>query len=1223
MAWTEKQQQAIDIRNKGIIVSAAAGSGKTSVLVERLVRQLSDPNENIPADRMIIVTFTNAAAAQMRRRLMNEFSRQMADDPENLRLAEQYSKLETAKISTISSFCFDLIRDNIDSSDLPPDFRIMEETEEELTVREAVNDVFEDWYANRPEDMKLLNDMFCEADDMPLEELMTELLRFMSVLPFPEYSADRICEIFSETDPDKSVFGREYAEIVLAELAKTERTAKKAKTLADSFMNIESKAYLTLSEEFGVILSAADELRSGLAEKELSWDKIFSSPGVTAAREYTFSRLTVKTKKDDYDDSDVERLKALRDSYKDYLGKFKNLLISREDAADDLAVHSRIVPLLIELYRSVSECLWQKKLEKGAVSFSDGEQLAVRLLAEISPEGEIRRTELCRRISEFYKIIMIDEFQDVNDAQNMIFRLLSHNGSAEKAGDNIFCVGDVKQAIYGFRLANPAIFTDVLHDSEEYSDECKAKNVSVSLNKNFRSSGDVVDFVNYIFKRAMSEAVGGIDYTDSEALVCGAEYNDRPRLTEMIIAEPSAENNENKAVGENADTDEDEDDKQDMADLAAEAEAAAERISEMLISGAPVYENGADRPCTPKDFCILLRTKSDAEAFAASLSARGIKSVSESSPAYLDSWEISVMLNLLRVVDNPLVDIPVLSVLMSPMFGFTAGDIAEMESFVRRIRPNGGDPVYVKLNLLLSSYHRAGWELFAKAEEFMQTVVSLRQYISRAGVWELVTHIYNSTAFMAVMQASGNGKQKCANLRLLTEYIKSYEASSGGGLSGFLRYIDNLRSHKKDLASAATVSASADAVQIYTIHKSKGLEFPFVFLCRGTKGFNKQDLKRQTVFDRKLGIAFQIRRRETLQKYPTVPFSVLKKRKERELISEEMRLLYVALTRAKERLFITVPEGDKLDIILGKCEEYAVSGYSEAASAGCFADWIFGTLSEHEDFSAMYKNAVTPKLFSVSRIKCGGTTEENIPEESKAAMPDANIVENIRKCCAFRYDSSRSELAAKLTVTEIAKSEQKVVLSDSIFDLPDSPKKISAAERGTAHHTFMQYADFALAERDIEAAILSVCDMGYISEEEAAELDRGLLNSFFESELYSRLKRSPKIMREKKFLVKISDLSLDDELGKVYNQTNGMLQGIADALFFEDDGVVLIDYKTDRGVTEKVLRDRYGMQLRLYSAALGLILGTPVKEAFVYSFSLSKEILISASFPAEGGERST
>lgn len=1206
MAWTDKQQQAIDIRNKGIIVSAAAGSGKTSVLVERLVCQLSDPSEDIPADRMIIVTFTNAAAAQMRRRLMNEFSRRMAEDPDDLRLAEQYSKLETAKISTISSFCFDLIRDNIDSCDLAPDFRIMEETEQELTVREAVNDVFEDWYANRPEDMERLNGMFCDSDDLPLEELITELLRFMSVLPFPEYSAKKMSEIYAEPDPDKNPFSRSYGQLALAELEKAENTAKIAKELADSFMTVPSKAYSTLSEEFGVIFDAVCEMRKSLSEEDFSWDKAFASPSVTAAKEYAFARLTVKTKKDDYSDEDVERLKCLRDRYKGALNSFKELLISRENAADDLSIHGQIVPLLLELYRQVSDCLWQKKLDKSAVSFSDGEQMAVKLLAEVSENGEITRTDLCKRISDYYKIIMIDEFQDVNDAQNMIFRLLSHDGTAERAGDNIFCVGDVKQAIYGFRLANPAIFTDVLHDSEEYSDECKAKNVSVSLNKNFRSSPDVVDFVNYIFSRAMSENVGGIDYTENEALVCGAEYNDRPRLTEIIIAEQD----ETVPAEGSADADDESDgDEENLAEAAIEAETAAMRISEMIKSGAPVYENGEDRPCTPKDFCILLRGKAAAGVFSESLAKRGIRSVSESSPAYLDSREIAVMLNLLRVVDNPLVDIPVISVLMSPMFGFDAGDIAEMESFARRIRPNGGDSVYVKLNLLLSSYNRAGWGLFAKAEEFMETIISLRQYISRASVWELVTHIYNSTAFMAVMQAGGNGQQKCANLRLLTEYIKNYETSSGGGLNGFLRYIDSLKSHKKDLPSAATVSASADAVQIFTIHKSKGLEFPFVFLCRGSKGFNKEDLKEQTLFDRRLGIAFKVKCREKLQKYSTLPFAVLKKQKERELVSEEMRLLYVALTRARERLFVTVPMGDKLDALLEKCAEYAVSGYSEAASANCFSDWIFETLSGHSDFRAMYGEAVPePTLFAVKRIKCGGKAEENIDEEVIDECPDPVITENIRRMCSFRYDSSQSELAAKLTVTEIAKSEQQVTLSENIFDLPDSARKITAAERGTAHHTFMQYADFALAERDIEAAILSVCDRGYISEAEADALDRRRLNAFFASDLYNRLKNSPKIMREKKFLVKISDLSLDDELGKVYNQTNGMLQGIADALFFEEDGVVLIDYKTDRGVTEEVLADRYGMQLRLYSAALGLILGTPVKEAFVYSFSLSKAI---------------
>ena len=1192
---TPKQKQAIEIRDREVLVSAAAGSGKTTVLVERLARQLADKNENIPADRMIIVTFTNDAAAQMRRRLMKKFSELIANDPDDLWLAEQFSKLESAKICTISSFCFDLIRENVGSTGLSPDFRIMDDQERELITSAAVDNVFERWYSDRPEDMRRLCDAFCIDSDAPLENAVREVIDFLSVLPFPDKAADDFISVYSETDPDKSPFSVMYARQMSKHL---EHAAEYGECMISEAGSLGSKNYAMLNEEYTVVKSAYDAFNAALIG-DFSWENAFQGAEMSAFSGYKFGTLRFG-KADECDESEKENIKLYRDKMKECAAAFKALMLSGDDVRFELETHSQLVPLLFELAGDVQSELWNIKLEKGGVCFSDGEQLAVRLLTDTDGD-KVCRSALCERLSEFYKVIMIDEYQDVNDAQDMLFRLIAHEN-----GDDLFCVGDVKQAIYGFRLANPQIFINVLNRLTEYEDGSEDKNVSVTLNRNFRSSHDVVDFVNTIFRRIMTVKTAGLDYTGAEALVCGADYNDRPRMTEFLVTKPSEDTAED--IPEN---DDEYGGEESEAELLGEADIVAERIRIMLKNGDPVYENGADRPCRASDFCVLKRTKTGAEQFAQALEKRGIKAVCESKTAYLDSYEIAVMLNMLKIIDNPLSDIPLISVLMSPDCGLDADDAAALRIFERSVTEDKKVmPLYASVRLYLENGDM-GSALYRKLSAFSEMISSLREYASGAGVWELVMHIYNSTVFMSVMQASGDGEQKCANLRLLTEYVKKYEASSNGGLNGFLRYIDDLRTKKKDLPRASTVSASDDAVQIKTIHKSKGLEFPFVFLC-GTFGqFNMSDLNKPMIMNREFGVSFRIQDREKLVNYPSVPYTVMREAKRRELAGEEMRLLYVALTRAKEKLFITLPDREKLDPLLDSLAEGAFAE-DDIAESSRYIDWILGGLCDHPDMKAFYGEEISPSLFAV--VDCDklaemseavGKAEDII---SETASPDENIVRDLEKMCSADYDAEESKLAAKLTVTEIAKSTEQVVISPNILDLPDSPHDITAAELGTATHTFMQYADFESAESDIESAILDVCDHGHITEDEAERLDRRKLMEFFRSPLYIRMKNSKKTEREKKFLVEISDLSLDDELGKVYNHTRGMLQGIADAVFFEDDGAVLIDYKTDRHVTDDILKDRYGLQLKLYAKALGLICGVPVKEAYIYSFGLSKAI---------------
>lgn len=1195
MGWTDEQLDAINLRDTGIVVSAAAGSGKTSVLVERLIGVLSDTENKTPADRLIVVTFTNDAAAQMKQRLADALSSKIAKEPDNIWLCSQQALLQTAKISTIHSFCFDLIRENIRTLDISAVFRILDETEENLLRKKAVENVFEDYYRNSPAVIGKLADFFSEKGrgDEQLEEIILETHEFLTSIPYYEDWVNEKISFFRKpvdaaTDPIANFYIGTLKDFYTETLRKINHLERWIQVVFQASSACVTTERTDVEAAIKKLDAVNDPWEDRVCQANISKTR-FSAP-----KKIDGNDAAVK--------AEFEAMKEFHKKYKNKLNTVSNNVFTLSKIQDDYKVHADVIEMLLKMIISFADELAKLKNEKNGLGFSDAEQLTISLLTQKDEDGRICRTPLAKELSDYYSMIMIDEFQDANNNQDLIFKMLSKDGTPEKGGTNLFVVGDVKQSIYRFRLANPKLFIDVINKSEPYErGGFSGTNAAIYLNKNFRSSEPVIDFVNYVFSTIMSRRNGAVEYNANEMLVKGLEYPPADRTTEFIVVpEPKDEN------------------------IVDEPYAVAKKISSML-GVAEVCDKGKMRPCEPRDFCILMRGKKKAKDYVKALAERGIKAHSEEPEGYLESREISVLINLLAVIDNPMQNIPLVSVLMSPMFMITAEEMALLA-----VENENRDKYFRVIKKVLNGETRIGMDttLYAKLRRFIQIFDKLRYCAASQRLERFIRTIYDSTDFLSAVQVYSDGRQKRANLHLLLDIAESYENNSGGGITGFVRYVNTILKKEEKMHHASTISAADNAVSIKTIHKSKGLEYPFVFLCNTIAEFNEMDIKKNFIINSEYGMCFKYHDRANLKRYETFPHTVMKDVEKADLVSEEMRLFYVALTRARERLFITVPEAAKKKYATLKNDIIASGGLTEAivAKANSMLYWIFAVMLIHPDCSWFRDNsslmtvssAPAVNVVSVKHDKAeeaekqnDENEEENMKEEKKPepVVADEKMVKKLKDAFSFSYNSGLTDKSAKITVTEIAKSgdDDKLYLRRPEFAAEKNG--LTAAEKGTATHTFMQYADFDAAEKDIASEAERLVEMGLLTEEECRSINMKEVEGFFNSELYQRLKKSDEVRREQKFLIKKCDASLDDDRLMEYNN-NSMLQGIADCMFEEEDGIVIIDYKTDRVDSESVLVKRYDLQLRLYSAALGSIFDKPVKEAYIYSFALGKEIKV-------------
>ena len=1173
--WTTEQKSAIEARDGSILVSAAAGSGKTAVLVERVIERLTDEENPGSADRLLIVTFTKAAAAEMRARILSAIEERIKKNPSNERLAAQKMLLPSAKICTIDSFCSTLVREHFEELDISPDFAVADEGELALLSQKAMELTMEEQYLkNEKSFTDLVELLFRGRDDAFLSEVILEMYKHSMSYPFPESWLDSISGSYEEDVPAaESVFGK-----VITDYARS--AAAYCKELIFSMM----RTVCGLEELEKAFLSAieSDEAQIKYIEEcldENDWNKICRA--ILAFE----PKRRGNTPKEYKDSPEVTFLCFARDRIKDiFKTTLPKLFCSfEEEFKDDMRYFAPMVKSLCGSVKSYSRHFSELKKEKQLADFSDVTHYALELLVRETADG-FEVTELANELKSGFDEILIDEYQDTNKAQDMIFESLGKN--------DLFRVGDVKQSIYRFRQAMPEIFISLKNALPLFENEKKNYPAKIVLKNNFRSRKSVTGAVNFVFSQIMSEKIGGVDYGEEERLVFSAPYGEKSgECAEFHLLET-------KGI----------DKTESDAKLLFQAGYVASLVENLVKSGYTVKdENGAERPVKYKDICILLRAVGGKKgiSYAAALRERGIPCFTQVDAEFFTANEVRLLLNVLRVVDNPEQDIALLSVMMSALFGFTADECAALRINCRK------KSVYACLLAARERKDEKSTAMLEKIERWRRVGVCM-------SVGDLVRTIYDETGIDSVVRSVKGSGAKRENLMLLLDYADIYEKAGYASFSGFIRFIDRLQKTKGDLPGAVGVSAEADVVKIMTIHKSKGLEFPVCIVAGCSTRFNRSDEIKNAVISPLLGLGLVRRDEATMAQYPTVCHRAIAKALRDDTVSEEMRVLYVAMTRAKEKLIMVAAEesaekkvlscASLIDPLTKKNTPFACS------LAGSYTDWLLTAFLRHEGAKQLREefgvseNIVLPGDFQLKVVLADSFEERKADEEKEGKTADKELLSTLEKRLSWRYPYEElSYVVSKRAASETDKNAVDREYFASARPAFLSNGKLTGAQRGIATHSFMQFADYKNAARDLESEISAVFERGLLTKAQCDCINRRQLESFFKSSLASRILSSELVMREKKFTISVPISQVYPSLSR-FEDEKVMIQGIADCVFLEDGKLIVLDYKTDRLDSEERFKEKYASQVKTYKKAIALCTGLEVSKTILYSFFLGKEI---------------
>ena len=1170
--WTQGQKNAIYAQNGSLLVSAAAGSGKTAVLVERVIARITDPDNPVDADRLLVVTFTRAAAAEMKERISLKLDELIAENPLDSALRRQQLLLSKANISTIHSFCSELVRESFFALDISPDFRLAEESELAILKAEAINNVLENLYENEGEAFSLFADYFSTAkSDYLLQQVVLKLYEFLCAHPFPESWLQKKEQMYSSECPiTETQWGRvtvDYAQdaarfcLALAEnsLALFEERPELGDALR-SLLQLDLKFTQGLCET--VASSQWDEMRGYLSSFDFS-------ARFQSARGYK-------------DDAIKLKIQSSRDLLKKKIKSLCSLFTqSEQQCRDDIR---ELAPLVHELFSAVrlfSREYEKLKREKNIADFNDLEHWALSLLVTETPDGA-EFTPQAQAAAQRFAEVMVDEYQDANEIQDLIFRALSGDGK------RLFVVGDVKQSIYGFRQAMPEIFLRRKDAYALYDPALDNYPAKIILDKNFRSRRGVTDAVNFVFRRLMSKEVGGMEYTREEELAAGAQYEaDASPDMAFHLLDSGAQD-------------------EDCADI-LEARHIARMIHKNMES-YQVTENGVRRAAKYSDFCILLRSASThAAAYVKELTAQGIPASSQSSDGFLCAREVAVMVSFLRLIDNPLQDIPLLNVMMSPVYGFTPDDLAQM----RIAKPKG------RLYFALKSYAQEG---SLPARQLLLDLDDCRALAATAPADLLVHFIYTRTGYPALVRSRRSGALGLSNLRLLQEYAKNYEQSGGGGLSGFVRYIDRLEEQGCDLKTNAAALSQSESVRVMSIHHSKGLEFPFCFLAATARSFNS-DKTDEVLLHAELGIGIRRKDTQRMCRYSTMPRGAVSLELERDGKSEELRVLYVAMTRAREKLIVLSTQTNPrryLETMASRLTgESAVLPYI-VRGASCISNWITQCALMHPDGACLRELAGMPRAiecepclpWEISIIE--GETPAAVQEPAKAGQAEKkepaqplDITPVVRRIVSEYPYQTLGAIPVKVSASELSHEESRGEYAFSTRPAFLQKEKMTGAQRGTALHAFMQFADFTAYLTSPQEELARLVEKGFITNEQRQAIPLKEISACLQSGIMRRFLCAGKQYREFRFTVKIKAGLADKELKPPYCDEAIILQGAVDCAFEEAGGIVIVDYKTDRVKNLEELRSRYHTQLELYRCAMEQCTGLPVRECVLYSFHLN------------------
>ena len=1218
MNWTKEQQDAIYKKDSNILVAAAAGSGKTAVLVERIIQKIL--NDGIDIDKLLVVTFTNAAASEMRERVLEAIYKKLDEEPENENLQRQIILLGKSNICTIHSFCLDVIKNNFFEIDLSANFRIAAEEEIELLKQEVLENIFEKLYENEDERFAKLVDTYTGyRGDEPLKEIVLKIYRFMQSSPFPkEWLLEKVNMFKNQDEKDfaKSSWGEILIKNLQEEIIDGINSLKVIRNKLEKYYELE-KYKLTIESDIEIFKSLYDAT-------EKSWDLSFEIAKDMKLKSWPIDKKIVMDAKDE--------AKTARDTVKNKLMKIiKEILIYDSEAAfRDIYEMYEVLEILKDVIFKFDEEFMKKKRERNIIDFNDIEHYALKILVKKDENGNYVGTDVAKKYREKFEEIAIDEYQDSNQVQEYILGTVSR-------GNNLFMVGDVKQSIYKFRQACPELFLDKY---DKYDLNGNDDGLKIQLFKNFRSRDNVLQITNEVFKTIMSKELGDIDYTEEEYLNLGASFE--PNENSLDIAEldiidlkdddsimawkkesniDASEmlnlNENNNELSKDSETEELEDFINQLEKEQIEAQFVVKRIKEIINSKVQVKDKKLGyRDVTYKDIVILLRSTSRlAPIYEKELIKNDIPVFSDSSNEYLDTIEIQTMINLLKILDNPIDDISLVSVLRSEIGAFDDNEIVE----IRLCKRDGNF-----YDSLLTSKDELKGELKEKVNKFLNNLELWRKESEYLSLAELIWKIYTDTGFYNYVGLMPNGLLRQANLKMLFERAKEYEKTSFKGLFNFIMFVERLKSGNSDMSSAKIIGENENVVRIMSIHKSKGLEFPIVFLCSTSKKINMQDLNSNLLLHQKLGVGPQYINYEKMVEYSTSAKDAIKIIIKEESISEEMRILYVALTRAKEKLIITGTSNDYFKDIEKKKEILKVYNSKEGKLNPIilkkyisYLDWIQLVLLNSEEMKKLIKVNEYSKRDIVSK------DEEKELEIREFDFEKEIDFEKYQKEFSWEYER---ELATKLPIkSTVSKVKQ---IQNENLDFEDLGKKeigiaeikpvfltdedkISASKKGTLMHLFMQKVDLRkeYTNQDLEELKNELIAKKVITEEEANCINLFKIHNFLKSNLAQKIKNAKVIEKEKAFCIK---LNAKDIFENADDETI-LVQGIIDLYtIFENGKILLLDYKTDyvENGNEEELVKKYKKQLELYKKALEEALGQNVEEVYIYSLYLNKEIKV-------------
>lgn len=1177
--WTTDQQHAIECCKGSVLVSAAAGSGKTTVLVERVIRRLTDEDNPCSAENLLIVTFTRAATAQMREKIGAAILKRLSEDPTDRHLRRQYMLLPFAKICTIDSFCNDLVRENFHALGISPDYSLLDNETAVIMKNDVCEAMLERAYEEDSDgSFSGLSDMMSSgSSDEDFAKLIIKMYDISTAYPFPDLWLDSLIEEYSQPDINKSCWGGIIKKYVCDMLDYCVSSSN------DMMTAMESDPIV--ADAYGTAVQSDINMYAELREKvNRDWDEALEAFN-------TVKYMGLGRAPKGYESETKNAVMTARKKLKDLLKKVPNIMcVSSGEHSEDVRLMRGPVTKLIKLVKQFGREYSAEKDKMNSADFSDILHRALNLLAVSDGRGGYIKTDLARELSSHYVEILVDEYQDINEAQDMIFKAISADEN------NLFTVGDVKQSIYRFRQAMPEIF--LRRRSTTHSFESGKYPLGITLGSNFRSRVGVTSCVNYIFRQLMSTEAGELEYDDSEALNAAAKYPERDT--------PDCELHVVTDKGNRADT------------LEAQARYVARYIDRTVREGKTlVTKGGALHPASYGDFCILLRTaKNVSSVYANALSERGIPVFSPETGGFFEAAEISFILSLLRVLDNPVQDIPLAAVMLSPLFGFSAGELADIRASAKeRLEAGETEPLY-------RSVAASADEGDEKAAAFLKKIESLRRLSLTLSAGELVRRVCEETGFDAIAGAMPDGERRRLNIGLLCDYAEKYEAAGNLGLSGFIRFIDKVARTSGDLATAARPSENADIVRIMTVHQSKGLEFPICILADMQHAFNERDNTESVLISSSAGLGMKRRTEDGISVYDTASRRAAVITSERMGRSEEMRVLYVALTRAKENLVMvtSVPNPEK-----GLAKVAVECGIGERANPFAvlrmnnFSDLVLTALMRHPAADELRKlSGVDVPIFlpEKDRFKLKvvvSDSESFMTESANEQKIAAKPVFFDEVCERLDYSDPRSVLSSVPAKRAASDGSERGINREYFASSRPafmSSGGLTPAQRGTATHKFMQFSDYAAARADIESELARLVDGGFLSEDEGKAVNIGAAKRFFMSPLAERIFASDNVMREKKFAALFPAKFFYPELTGEAAEEKIVVQGIADCVFVEDGELVIVDYKTDTGVDAEALLDRYSAQLGIYREALSQALGMPVKETLLYSFFMNSTVKV-------------